>query len=88
MIFSCCGDERGSSGCSTATFHVPKSHPVASTRGFVSAVQSMGSDETMGTNRWDVVAIGKEINIMVHIFCGQSLKYLLVHNTLGFLYAV
>ncbi|XP_021961342.1 RNA exonuclease 1 homolog isoform X2 [Folsomia candida] len=70
VIFSCCGDERGSSGCSTATFHVPKSHPVASTRGFVSAVQSMGSDETMGTNRWDVVAIDCE---MVYTTGGSEL---------------
>lgn len=61
--FDCCGDERGSGGCTNLNYHVPKSQPVSETKGFVSAVHEAGPEETMGFNPWDIVALGKYLHM-------------------------
>ncbi len=59
----CCGDESGSRGCTTTNFHVPKSHPVSVTGGFVAAVKPPCPEELMGMEPWDVVGLGKTIEV-------------------------
>lgn len=54
---SCCGDESGSDGCTITNYHVPKAHPPYG--GFVAAVKYPGSEDHMGLDPWDIVAIGK-----------------------------